>query len=156
MKTMNLATRSKNLVIVSILLLCTSSIQAQYAFDNAILASNYARKASKSTEVSITVETSNLKQFTVDESVADIKNWINTEMSKAIVKSHLEECRITTTVNLELDKNGKITYNIKDINCRIGQLLDNVLKNAPSFHPVTLNGYARRMHYLLPVTVVVR
>jgi hypothetical protein len=147
MKTKSIQNGLRSAVALIAMLFGVNNLQAQCALDDAVLPRNYE------TNTSVSVE----KQNSLDERITKIKEWIETEMYNEIKRSDLERCKVKSMVYIEFGKDGKVVkYDFNNKDCETGWLLDNVLKNAPEFKPITMNGYPVRMKYEIPITVEIR
>jgi hypothetical protein len=151
MKTNKIQTTVKSIAVAVVLLSSVNGLNAQSASDDVVMPLGIEKNATYFTEME------KLAQTRVKENIEEIKDWLNFEVTKEVDKADLETSKMNTLVNIEIGKDGKITsYELNDSSCEVCQILDKVMKNAPEFQPVAMNGYAVRMRYAIPVTVLVR
>jgi hypothetical protein len=129
---------------------------------------------SKNAEASPTSTYNNSNSSAIEESVAttqlssedqiintnsiNFKRWLEHEVKNQIDQYYIDSEKYNLEIELKVNKEGNVVdYKIgKTDNIELLNLLNNILKDAPSFEPVKMNGYAARMCYKVQISITVR
>ena len=128
---------------------------------------------SKNADASQTMTYNNSPSSAIEESVAttqlstedqintnssNFKTWLEHEVKSQINQYYIDSEKYNLEIELKVNKEGKVVdYKIgKTDNIELLNLINNILKDAPSFEPVKMNGYAARMCYKVLISLTVR
>jgi hypothetical protein len=151
MKTKNLRNGLKITAILIVIIITFGKSKAQSAYDDAVSSSN------NSAVSEFIAENLKIDLANATKNEAEVKDWIENELNYQVQKNHLSSTKLSTKLFLEIGKDGKIAnYSFDGMNSEVGQLIEKVLKAAPKFQPLTMNGYTAKMNYEIPVTVVIK
>ncbi|HEY9124400.1 MAG TPA: hypothetical protein VIO15_08670 [Bacteroidales bacterium] len=102
------------------------------------------------------------EELKVNKQVAEIGANIGQYIGKE-AEMHLDQYNIAAgkyycNIDLWVSKTGKILcYELNNkVEPKIDKMLADIISKAPVFEAVKMNGFAVRMHYQIPVTIIVR
>jgi hypothetical protein len=151
MKTKNFKNGLKVIAVLIVIIITFGKLQAQSAYDDAVSSTN-SSAVSEFIAENIKVDLENAAK-----NETEVKEWIENELNYQVQKNHLSSTKLSTKLFLEIGKDGKIAnYSFDGKNSEVGQLIEQVLKSAPKFHQLTMNGHTTKMNYEIPVTVLIR
>ena len=103
-----------------------------------------------------------MEELKVNKQVAEIGSSIGQYIEKE-TEMHLDQYNITAgkyycNIDLWVSKTGKILcYELNNkMEPKVDKMLADIISKAPVFEAVKMNGFAVRMHYQIPVTIIVR
>jgi hypothetical protein len=125
---------------------------------NANVTENPAYNNFPNTQIEVSLETTELSvEEQLKASNSNIKKWLENEVKMHVSQYSFDSKKYDVEIELIISKEGKlIDFKIDNTdNIELRNFLADILANAPIFEPVRMNGYAARMCYKVPLSILV-